>query len=64
MSEVQLREHQVDGLAAIRGWTGFPVRRTLRPAGERATFVSATGSGKTITAAWAARDLCEFRPFA
>ncbi|MEU9862549.1 Helicase associated domain protein [Streptomyces sp. NPDC047971] len=51
---MQLREHQVEGLARIRRWAGFPARSAVRPAGERATFVSATGSGKTITAASAA----------
>ncbi|MFD9030927.1 Helicase associated domain protein [Streptomyces sp. NPDC059567] len=54
MPGIQLREHQVDGLAHIRRWAGFPARSAVRPAGERATFVSATGSGKTITAASAA----------
>ncbi|KAA6211798.1 helicase [Streptomyces filamentosus] len=53
---VQLREHQMTGLAAIRSWLGWPRTRTPGPAGERATYVSATGSGKTITAAAAARE--------
>ncbi|MFF7816083.1 Helicase associated domain protein [Streptomyces sp. NPDC007945] len=56
MSTVQLREHQVAGLAAIRSWLGWPHTRTPGPAGERATYVSATGSGKTYTAAAAARE--------
>ncbi|MEU2549588.1 Helicase associated domain protein [Streptomyces roseolus] len=53
---IHLREHQVAGLAAIRSWLGWPHTRTPRPAGERATYVSATGSGKTYTAAAAARE--------
>ncbi|MFE5797016.1 Helicase associated domain protein [Streptomyces sp. NPDC056503] len=53
---IHLREHQTAGLAAIRSWLGWPHTRTPRPAGERATYVSATGSGKTYTAAAAARD--------
>ncbi|GGR56071.1 DEAD/DEAH box helicase [Streptomyces roseolus] len=51
---VRLREHQAAGLAAIRAWTVRARRRTPRPDGERATYVSATGSGKTYTAASAA----------
>ncbi|MFE6225304.1 Helicase associated domain protein [Streptomyces sp. NPDC057854] len=52
---IQLREHQKAGLDAIQAWLGWPDTRTPGPAGERATYVSATGSGKTITAAAAAR---------
>ncbi|MFE5796356.1 Helicase associated domain protein [Streptomyces sp. NPDC056503] len=54
MPAVRLREHQVAGLAAIRAWTGRARGRAPRPDGERATYVSATGSGKTYTAASAA----------
>ncbi|GAA3043959.1 DEAD/DEAH box helicase [Streptomyces roseofulvus] len=53
---IQLREHQKAGLDAIQAWLGWPHTRTPRPEGERATYVSATGSGKTITAAAAARQ--------
>ncbi|MFD6760248.1 DEAD/DEAH box helicase [Streptomyces roseolus] len=53
---IHLREHQLAGLAAIRSWLGWPHTRTPGPAGERATYVSATGSGKTYTAAAAARE--------
>ncbi|MGW8768359.1 Helicase associated domain protein [Streptomyces sp. NPDC055815] len=56
MTAIQLREHQTAGLAAIRSWTGWPHLKVPGQAGERATFVSATGSGKTITAASAARQ--------
>ncbi|MFJ9856281.1 Helicase associated domain protein [Streptomyces albogriseolus] len=47
----QLREHQVDQKAAFRKWVGFPARSSVPPEGARGTIVSATGSGKTITAA-------------
>ncbi|MFI8817950.1 MULTISPECIES: DEAD/DEAH box helicase [unclassified Streptomyces] len=56
MPAIQLREHQVDANARIRKWVGFPARVTVPEGGARATVVSATGSGKTITAAWAALD--------
>ncbi|WP_250306670.1 DEAD/DEAH box helicase [Streptomyces sp. A 4/2] len=56
MSAIQLREHQVDANARIRKWVGFPARTAVPEGGARATVVSATGSGKTITAAWAALD--------
>ncbi|MER8225367.1 Helicase associated domain protein [Streptomyces sp. NPDC094143] len=56
MHGIQLREHQVDATARIRKWVGFPARSTVPPQGARATVVSATGSGKTITAAWAALE--------
>ncbi|MFE6225811.1 Helicase associated domain protein [Streptomyces sp. NPDC057854] len=48
---IQLREHQVDQRRAFREWVGFPSRSSVPPQGARATIVSATGSGKTITAA-------------
>ncbi|MER5988887.1 Helicase associated domain protein [Streptomyces sp. NPDC001787] len=56
MPAIQLREHQVDANARIRKWVGFPSRTAVSEGGARATVVSATGSGKTITAAWAALD--------
>ncbi|GGU14326.1 DEAD/DEAH box helicase [Streptomyces lateritius] len=51
MFGVQLREHQVDQKASFRRWAGFPARSPVPPEGARGTIVSATGSGKTITAA-------------
>lgn len=57
MPGVRLREHQVDATARIRTWAGFPARSAVPAKGARATLVSATGSGKTITAATAALDL-------
>ncbi|MEU9083436.1 Helicase associated domain protein [Streptomyces sp. NPDC048357] len=51
MSEIQLKEHQVDQRTAFRKWVGFPARSSVPPQGARGTIVSATGSGKTITAA-------------
>ncbi|MEU0148790.1 Helicase associated domain protein [Streptomyces sp. NPDC006288] len=51
MTGVQLREHQVDQKSAFRRWVGFPARSSVPPQGARGTIVSATGSGKTITAA-------------
>ncbi|WP_079025229.1 DEAD/DEAH box helicase [Streptomyces leeuwenhoekii] len=51
MSAIQLKEHQVDQRSAFRKWVGFPARSSVPPQGARATIVSATGSGKTITAA-------------
>ncbi|MFF3646483.1 Helicase associated domain protein [Streptomyces sp. NPDC002564] len=51
MAVVQLREHQVDQKSAFRRWVGFPARSSVPPQGARGTIVSATGSGKTITAA-------------
>ncbi|MDN3264082.1 Helicase associated domain protein [Streptomyces sp. CSDS2] len=51
MRVIQLREHQVDQKTAFRKWVGFPARSSVPPQGARATIVSATGSGKTITAA-------------
>ncbi|MBN0049244.1 Helicase associated domain protein [Streptomyces actuosus] len=56
VSVIQLREHQVDATARIRRWVGFPARSSVPGEGARATVVSATGSGKTITAAWAALE--------
>ncbi|MEU9671508.1 Helicase associated domain protein [Streptomyces bobili] len=51
MQAISLREHQIDQKAAFRKWVGFPARSSLPPQGARGTIVSATGSGKTITAA-------------
>ncbi|MCC5036998.1 Helicase associated domain protein [Streptomyces sp. WAC 00631] len=51
MQRISLREHQVDQKAAFRKWVGFPARSSVPPQGARGTIVSATGSGKTITAA-------------
>ncbi|MFJ8133264.1 DEAD/DEAH box helicase [Streptomyces hydrogenans] len=53
---IHLREHQVAAVTAIRAWVGRPERVPVPTRGARGTLVSATGSGKTITAAWAARD--------
>ncbi|MFJ5273835.1 Helicase associated domain protein [Streptomyces sp. NPDC088358] len=53
---IQLREHQVDAKACIRKWAGFPARSPVPVEGARATLVSATGSGKTLTAAVAALE--------
>ncbi|MFE1315776.1 Helicase associated domain protein [Streptomyces sp. NPDC058755] len=51
MSVIQLKEHQVDQKSEFRRWVGFPARSSVPPQGARGTIVSATGSGKTITAA-------------
>ncbi|MEV4744264.1 Helicase associated domain protein [Streptomyces sp. NPDC049555] len=56
MPVIKLREHQVEQKSAFRRWVGFPARSPVPPEGARATIVSATGSGKTITAASAAVD--------
>lgn len=48
---IRLREHQFDQKAAFRKWVGFPARSPVPREGARGTIVSATGSGKTITAA-------------
>ncbi|MFD7541818.1 Helicase associated domain protein [Streptomyces sp. NPDC059819] len=56
MPGIQLKEHQVDQKAAFRKWVGFPARSSVSPEGARGTIVSATGSGKTITAAACALD--------
>ncbi|MER5501880.1 Helicase associated domain protein [Streptomyces sp. NPDC002561] len=53
---IQLREHQLDQKLAFRKWVGFPARSPVSPQGARGTIVSATGSGKTITAAACALD--------
>ncbi|MGW1374519.1 Helicase associated domain protein [Streptomyces sp. NPDC002446] len=51
MSVISLREHQVDQKSSFRKWVGFPTRNSVPAQGARGTIVSATGSGKTITAA-------------
>ncbi|MGW2448135.1 Helicase associated domain protein [Streptomyces sp. NPDC001675] len=51
MSPIQLREHQVSQKSAFRKWVGFSARSSVSAQGARGTIVSATGSGKTITAA-------------
>ncbi|MCC8452883.1 DEAD/DEAH box helicase [Streptomyces rochei] len=51
MSAIKLREHQMNQKAAFHKWVGFPARSSVPPRGRRGTIVSATGSGKTITAA-------------
>ncbi|MEV6250661.1 Helicase associated domain protein [Streptomyces sp. NPDC051742] len=51
MQRITLKEHQVDQKSAFRKWVGFPARSPVPPQGARGTIVSATGSGKTITAA-------------
>ncbi|HBF79630.1 MAG TPA: helicase [Streptomyces sp.] len=56
MTWIQLREHQVEANSRIRKWAGFPARSPVPIQGLRGTVVSATGSGKTITAASAALD--------
>ncbi|QDL68042.1 helicase [Streptomyces malaysiensis subsp. malaysiensis] len=56
MSAIQLKEHQVDQWLAFRRWVGFPARSSVPPEGARAMGVSATGSGKTITAAASALE--------
>ncbi|MGW6362191.1 Helicase associated domain protein [Streptomyces sp. NPDC055092] len=53
---IQLREHQMDANTRIRKWAGFSARSSVSSVGARATVVSATGSGKTITAATAALE--------
>ncbi|MEV6584113.1 DEAD/DEAH box helicase family protein, partial [Streptomyces sp. NPDC051582] len=53
---IRLREHQVDQKSAFRKWVGFPARSSVPPQGARGTIVSATGSGKTITAAASALE--------
>ncbi|MFD4711947.1 Helicase associated domain protein [Streptomyces sp. NPDC058430] len=53
---IQLREHQMNANTRIRKWAGFSARSSVSSVGARATVVSATGSGKTITAATAALE--------
>ncbi|WP_329453784.1 DEAD/DEAH box helicase [Streptomyces sp. NBC_01497] len=51
MPHVQLRKHQLDQKTSFRRWVEFTARSSPPPQGARGTIVSATGSGKTITAA-------------
>ncbi|MFE2075323.1 DEAD/DEAH box helicase [Streptomyces misionensis] len=53
---ISLREHQVTQKLAIREWVRFFARSSVPPEGARGTLVSATGSGKTITAAASALE--------
>lgn len=46
----------MDANTRIRKWVGFPARPSIPSEESRATVVSATGSGKTITAATAALE--------
>ncbi|MFI2415799.1 Helicase associated domain protein [Streptomyces sp. NPDC018947] len=55
-SVISLREHQVTQKTAIREWARFFARSSVPPQGARGTIVSATGSGKTITAAASALE--------
>ncbi|MFF9915576.1 Helicase associated domain protein [Streptomyces sp. NPDC013457] len=56
MQGISLREHQVAQKSAFRKWVGFSARSSVPPQGARAMGVSATGSGKTITAAASALE--------
>lgn len=53
---ISLREHQVTQKTAIREWVKFFARSSVPVRGARGTLVSATGSGKTITAAASALE--------
>ncbi|MEV7797060.1 Helicase associated domain protein [Streptomyces sp. NPDC087512] len=53
---IRLREHQVTQKTAIREWVRFFARSSMPAEGARGTLVSATGSGKTITAAASALE--------
>ncbi|MET9995197.1 Helicase associated domain protein [Streptomyces mutabilis] len=55
-SVISLREHQVTQKTAIREWVKFFARSSVPGQGARGTLVSATGSGKTITAAASALE--------
>ncbi|MFD7232162.1 Helicase associated domain protein [Streptomyces sp. NPDC059881] len=56
MSAIQLREHQVQATARLRKWVRSSAGSSVPAQGARATVVSATGSGKTITAAVSALE--------
>ncbi|MEU0952517.1 Helicase associated domain protein [Streptomyces niveus] len=56
MPHIRLRKHQVEQKASFRKWVGFPARSSVPAQGVRGTIVSATGSGKTITAAASALE--------
>ncbi|MEU8828899.1 Helicase associated domain protein [Streptomyces sp. NPDC048636] len=53
---IQLQEHQITATSQIRKWVGFPAKSSPSARGRRGTVVSATGSGKTYTAAWASLE--------
>jgi superfamily II DNA or RNA helicase len=53
---ISLREHQVTQKTAIREWVRVFARSSVPAEGARGTLVSATGSGKTITAAASALE--------
>ncbi|WP_328484347.1 Helicase associated domain protein [Streptomyces sp. NBC_00377] len=53
---ISLREHQVTQKAKIREWASFFARSPMPARGARGMLVSATGSGKTITAAASALE--------
>ncbi len=53
---ISLREHQVTQKTSIREWVKFFARSSVPAEGARGTLVSATGSGKTITAAASALE--------
>ncbi|MFJ6074018.1 Helicase associated domain protein [Streptomyces sp. NPDC093065] len=55
-SVISLREHQVTQKMSIREWVRFFARSSVPAEGARGTLVSATGSGKTITAAASALE--------
>ncbi|WP_106432247.1 DEAD/DEAH box helicase [Streptomyces sp. Tu6071] len=58
VSRVPLRKHQVELMSDLRKWVRVAARESARTErGARATVVSATGTGKTISAAAAALEL-------
>ncbi|EGJ72789.1 putative helicase-like protein (plasmid) [Streptomyces sp. Tu6071] len=58
VSRVPLRKHQVELMSDLRKWVRVAARESARSGrGARATVVSATGTGKTISAAVAALEL-------
>ncbi|MGW1871332.1 DEAD/DEAH box helicase family protein [Streptomyces mauvecolor] len=54
---ISLRKHRVDAKHRILSAFGFPAHPLVSDRGSRARVVSATGSGKTFTAASAALDM-------
>ncbi|WP_329141749.1 Helicase associated domain protein [Streptomyces sp. NBC_01456] len=56
MTGINLRPHQVEQKASFRKWAGFSARSSVPAQGRRGTLVSATGSGKTFTAAVSALE--------
>ncbi|MFD4756909.1 Helicase associated domain protein [Streptomyces sp. NPDC058426] len=58
VSRIPLRKHQVELMSDLRKWVRVAARESARSGrGARATVVSATGTGKTISAAAAALEL-------